>query len=228
MEISLCLLTWNELEGCKHDLPLLPLGSFQEVFTIDNGSTDGTIEFLEANHIRVVQQKMPTYNGAYMSAFLECNSDYLVFYHPKGSINPEDCLKFRQFFERGYDIVIGSRLVRGSRNEEDDCLIKPRKWFVISVAILSSILWRKKGPIIWDVLHGFRGYRKSAYFSINPQERGVFIDLESIVRAYKKGLRCAEFPVHEAARLKGATHFRALPVGGQILKYMWFEIWRKD
>jgi len=28
MRVTLCLLTWNELAGCEHDVPLLPLDQF--------------------------------------------------------------------------------------------------------------------------------------------------------------------------------------------------------
>ena len=47
MKISLCLIVRNELEGCKVDVPNLPFSEFDEVFAIDGGSTDGTIEYLK-------------------------------------------------------------------------------------------------------------------------------------------------------------------------------------
>lgn len=47
MTISLCLLVRNELEGCKADLPRLPLKEFDEVYGVDGGSSDGTVEYLE-------------------------------------------------------------------------------------------------------------------------------------------------------------------------------------
>jgi len=44
--ISLCLLTWNEIHGCQQVIPNLPQGLFSDVFALDGGSTDGTIEYL--------------------------------------------------------------------------------------------------------------------------------------------------------------------------------------
>jgi hypothetical protein len=35
IRISLCLMVWNELEGCKKDVPRLPLDDFEEVYAID-------------------------------------------------------------------------------------------------------------------------------------------------------------------------------------------------
>ena len=38
MKVALCLLTWNELEGCKPDVPRLPLDGFDEVYAVDGGA----------------------------------------------------------------------------------------------------------------------------------------------------------------------------------------------
>ncbi|MHC5019740.1 MAG: glycosyltransferase, partial [Planctomycetota bacterium] len=88
MKLSLCLLTWNELAGCTMDLPRLPLDAFEEVFAVDGGSDDGTVEFLEAAGVAVHQQDAPGYNAAYHSAFRHCTGDALIVYHPKGTIDP--------------------------------------------------------------------------------------------------------------------------------------------
>jgi len=45
LRLTLCLLTLNELEGCRHDVPNIPLEQFDEVFAVDGGSTDGTVEY---------------------------------------------------------------------------------------------------------------------------------------------------------------------------------------
>ncbi len=229
MKIALCLLTWNELEGCLHDVPRLPLEQFDEVFALDNNSTDGTIEFLQSQGIQVFQQKKPTYNGAYIDAFEICNTDALVFFHPKGSIlDPKVILKFREYFDAGYDLIVASRLMKGGRNEEDNDFIKPRKWFIVLFASCLFLLWKKSGNTVWDVLHGCRGMRKSAFFKIAPLTKGVTIDAEMVARSYKKKNKCIEFPIHETLRISGSTHFPAFKTGRKLLKYLWKEIWRKD
>jgi glycosyltransferase involved in cell wall biosynthesis len=223
MRLTLCLLTWNELAGCQLDVPRLPLDRFEEVFAIDNGSTDGTCDYLRAQGIAVHQQDLPTYNGAYISAFRQCTTDALIMYHPKGSIDPADVLKFRRLFDEGADLVIASRVGRGARNEEDDKLIKHRKWFVLGLGLAASLMWRRNGPMVWDVLHGFRGMRKAAFESIDALPAGVSIDLEMVVRSYRRGLRIATFPVQERPRLAGTTRFKAWPTGRRLLRYLWLE-----
>ena len=41
MTVALCLITWNELEGCKHDVPLIDRTKFDEIYCIDGGISDG-------------------------------------------------------------------------------------------------------------------------------------------------------------------------------------------
>jgi glycosyltransferase involved in cell wall biosynthesis len=226
LRVSLCLLTWNEIDGCRKDIPDLPLDAFDEVFAVDGGSTDGTVEYLTERGIRVFRQETPTYNGAYLSAFLHCSTDALVLFHPKGSIDPSILHRFRPLLDEGYDHVIASRLIRGSVNEEDSKLFRPRKWFVAGLAILSALIWKRGGPVIWDVLHGCRAMKRASFEQIQALPRGLSVDLEMVVRSYRLGLRQTEFPVIEKPRLAGDTHFKAWPTGKALLKYLIQELRR--
>lgn len=227
MTLTLCLLTWNELGGCTQDVPRLPVHAFDEVYAIDGGSTDGTVEYLEANGIRVHRQSLPGYNGAYVCAFRRCATDALVLFHPKGTIDPSELLKVRPLLDAGHDLMIASRMIAGAVNEEDARLLKPRKWFVLALAILASVLWRREGPIVWDVLHGLRAMRRETFFSIAPLEHGLSIDLEMVVGAYRRRLKRVEFPITELPRPHGGTHFKAFPTGRKLLGYLLFELTRR-
>ena len=226
MRLSLCLLTWNEIDGCRLDVPRLPLSAFDEVFALDNGSTDGTVEYLAEHGIRVVRQTLPTYNGAYRCAFDACTTDALVIFHPKGTIDPAAVLQFRPLFAQGADLVIASRIGPGAHNEEDERLIRYRKWFVMALGLIAGLLWRREGAFVWDVLHGFRGMRRAAFFFIDPLPRGVSMDLEMVARAYRARLVRAVFPVSEQPRLAGGTHFGAWSTGKRLLRYIWTELGR--
>jgi len=226
LRISLCLLTWNEIDGCRSDVPALPRDTFDDIFAIDGGSTDGTVEYLRGQGIPVFKQETRGYNGAYLSAFRRCNTDVLVIFHPKGSIDPAVLCAFRPYFEDGCDLVVASRIMRGAVNEEDDKLLRPRKWYVQGLALVAAILWKRRGGILWDVLHGCRGMRRDAFDLIEPLPQGVSIDLEMVVRAYRYRLRHIEFPVTEKPRLSGSSHFKAWPTGKALLIYLWRELGR--
>ncbi|MCK4662445.1 MAG: glycosyltransferase [Bacteroidales bacterium] len=228
MKIGLCLLTLNEFDGCKHDIPKIKFNKFDEIFAVDGGSNDGTVEYLEQNNIKVYKQEKAGYNQAYIESFKHCHTDALIFFHPKGSINPEEALKFRKYFENGYELIIASRMLNKSVNEEDKKIIKYRKWFVLGLSRIASILWRKKVKRIKDVLHGFRGITKNAFYKIDPLPCGLSLDIEMVIRGYKKNIKMIEFPVEENNRVAGDTHFKAIPTGKKLLKYMWFELFRKE
>lgn len=220
MRIGLCFLTLNELEGCRKDIPQFDLTKFDQVFAIDGNSTDGTVAFLQSYGIAVYPQPTKGLNAACLYAFNKCTCDALVLFHPKGSIPVSDAYHFEPLFEKGYDLVIGSRIIKGAINEEDGKIIRYRKWFVMFLGICSSVLFRKKGPIIWDVLHGFRGMRVDKFNELQIPPKGATVDLAMVSQAYKKNMEIIEFPTHEGKRVSGETHFRAIPTGKALLKYL--------
>jgi glycosyltransferase involved in cell wall biosynthesis len=226
LRLSLCLLTWNEIEGCRQDVPLLPRDAFEEIFAIDGGSTDGTIEYLTEQGITVFQQDSRGYNGAYITAFRRCTTDALVIFHPKGSVDPETLHKFRPYFAQGADLVVASRIIEGAVNEEDSQLFRPRKWFVQGLAGLAALLWKREGLMVWDVLHGYRGMRKDAFDRIDVLPKGLSVDIEMVARTYRYRMVRAEFPVAEKPRPSGDTHFKAWPTGKALLRYIWQELHR--
>jgi glycosyltransferase involved in cell wall biosynthesis len=214
--------------GCQHDVPLIHQSSFDEIYAIDGNSQDGTAAYLESMGIPVYQQPKPGINAACVFAFEKCTTDALIFFHPKGSVPVDDTLKFHILFEKGYDLIIASRNISGAINEEDNRILRPRKWFVGALAIASAVLFRREGTLVWDVLHGFRGMTVNGFRSIQPSNYGVSIDIEMVSRAYKKRLKRTEFPTVEKSRLSGTTHFKALPTGWKLLKYLIREVYRKD
>ena len=221
-------MVWNELEGCKIDIPNLPINEFDEVFAIDGGSTDGTEEYLVSKGIVVYRQRKAGLNAAYVQANNIAKGDGVVVFFPKGTLPVDDLLKFRNLFMVGYDLIIASRQLNGSVNEEDGSLWRPRKWGVKLLAQLISIVWRREGLYIGDVLHGFKGWKRSVFNKMKILDHGLSIDLEMVVRSYKHKISRIEFPTQELGRKFGHTHFKILPTGRKLLAYLFFEAFRKE
>jgi glycosyltransferase involved in cell wall biosynthesis len=228
MKISLCLLVCNELEGCKTDVPKLPRDAFDEIYAVDGGSTDGTVPYLKQEAIPVYRQPRKGLNAAYVHAVEKSTCDAVVVFFPKGTSEVADLQKFRPLLEAGYDVVIASRAVQGGRCEEDGRLMKPRKWAVLSLAVLAALIWRREGYFVRDVLHGFKGFTLSAFKKIAPLDYGLSIDIEMVVRSYRLGLRCIEFPTTEQPRAYGQTHFPFFSSGSKLALYLLHELNRRD
>lgn len=223
MKVSLCLVVWNELAGCEIDVPNLPFDEFEEVYAVDGGSTDGTVEFLESKGIKVYQQPKKGLNAAYVHANEVSSCDAVVVFFPKATTPTEDLRKFRSLFEQGYKLVVASRQIPGSVNEEDFQLFRPRKWAVRGLAYLASMLWRKEGYCILDVLHGFKGWERQAFKEMKVLDHGLSIDIEMVVRSYKLRMKRIEFPTQEISRAYGDTHFKIWPTGKRLLGYLRYE-----
>jgi len=228
MKVSLCIIVWNELKGCQTDIPKLNLDTFDEVFAVDGGSTDGTREYLIEAGISVFLQPKPGLNAAYVYANEIAKGDAVVVFFPKGTLFVKDLFKFRPLFEQGFDLVIASRQIPGSINEEDPYFWKPRKWSVWGLSALAALVWRREGVWVKDVLHGFKGWKKSAFKRMDILDYGLSIDIEMVIRSYKLRLPRIEFPTKEFSRTYGNTHFKIWPTGKRLLSYLWFELRRSN
>jgi glycosyltransferase involved in cell wall biosynthesis len=224
MSVSLCLLVWNEAHGCETELPKIDFSLFDQVFAIDGGSTDGTIEILENAGIEVRPQSRRSYFAAYIDALNFFDTDSVVLYHPKGTIDPSSLPVMVDLLNKGNDLVIASRMMPGAVNEEDDQIIRHRKWFGEGLALASSVRWnRNKAKRITDPLHGYRGCSRKFAHTLNLRPTGVTADLEMVQHAYESKARIVEFPIQESMRAEGTTHFPAYKTGKELLKYL---IWQ--
>ena len=221
MHLSLCLLTWNEIHGCRQVVPALPREIFAEVFALDGGSTDGTVEYLESSGITVVPQVTRSYNAAYIEALDHYSGAGIVFYHPKGTVDEASLPLLAAELDSGVDFVVASRMLPDSRNEEDDSFLKHRKWFGLGLSHAAAIRWRNtRVQRITDPLHGYRGMSRTFADSLCLLPSGVTADLEMVRHAYKIGARVSEVPVDESEREIGGTHFPAFATGKKLLRYL--------
>ena len=222
--VSLCFIAWNEEQGCEIDLPLIDPSLFDEIFAIDGGSTDGTVQAFERFNIPVYKQRTFSLNAAYWQAVETSTCDHVIVFFPKGTLSPSILPRFKDHLLNGQDLVIASRIATGGRNEEDTGWFKPRKWGICCLALFSALVWRREGRMIWDVLHGVKGFSRRAFLVMNPSRTGVSIDLEMVVRSYRLRTSRVEFPVIEESRPFGTTKFKILPTGMKLARFLVAEL----
>ncbi len=223
-KISLCLIVKNEITGCKKDIPKLPKKYFDEIIAIDGGSADGTIKYLKSKNIKVYKQKKGGINNAYIQANKKSKNKYIVVFFPKNTINPKMLTKFEDLFNKNYDLVIASRMLKRSANEEDKNFFKYRKWSSLFLSKIISVIWRKNGNEIKDILHGVKGWKKNSFKRMRILNHGLTIDLEMVLQSYKLNLRRVEFPIKEKPLIYRKTYFPFWSTGIKIVNFLLFEI----
>jgi len=215
----------NEIEGITKTYNRIPFDQFEDSFVVDGNSTDGTREFIEAKGTRLITQKTKGLGSATIEAMKHLNTQAAVYFHPDGNMDPKDTLKFRPLLEQGHEFIIASRMLDGAYNEEDDQLLKLRKWANLIFARLASILWLKPGVNRGtDPVNGFRGITKEAFNKMEVDVEDCSIDYQMLIRAYRKNRKLIEFPTREHDRFGGETKFKAIPTGLTLLKMMIREL----
>jgi len=223
MKISLVLLTYNEIVGLKAIFDKMPLDSVDEVFAVDGGSKDGTLEFFKEKGIKVYLQEIKGRGEAFRIAFEKAQGDALILYSPDGNENPLDIPKFKPFLEKGYDMVIANRMGKGCHNEEDEQFFKWRKWANNAFTLMANLTWNKE-KYVQDTINGFRAITKQTWRSIKLDGQGYTIEYQSSIRCFKKGLKIAEFPTYEDQRIDQREGSPSIKTGIAFLKLYWYEV----
>ncbi len=170
-----------------------------EILVVSDGSKDNTAEVAnslkpEIENLRVIDNKENHGKGYVVKqGMLEAKGAYRVFTDADNSTAISHVELMWPEFEKGNDIVIGSRDIKGAK------LAVPQPWirrrvgdiFNLMVQVLCG-LWG-----IWDTQCGFKGMTEKATQEIFPKclvERFAF-DPEILVIAKKAGYKIKEVPV---------------------------------
>ncbi len=225
VKMSLVFLTFNEITGLKSLWPNIQgeLSQFEEVFAVDGGSNDGTLEFFEEHGISVHGQDKRGRGEAFRVAFAKASGDALLFYSPDGNEDAADLGKFRIHFENGADMVIATRMTKDAHNEEDEDFLKWRKWANNFFNIIANWTWNR-GEFVTDSINGYRAISRKAWKEIQPDGEGYTIEYQSTIRAFKKRLRIVEFPTYEANRIDDQIGSPSLSTGLAFVKAYFREL----
>lgn len=218
---TLVILTRNEIEGSQALFNKIPISTVDECLVIDGGSKDGTAEFFRENGVRVVEQTILGRGEAFRIAVRETKSDYLIFFSPDGNEDPEDIPRLLSKLEDGHDMVIASRFLPNSRNEEDDLLLPWRAWANRAFTLIANTLWHGN---LSDSINGFRAIRRDVFMQLNPDGPGYVIEYQLSIRAMKLGLKIAEIPTIEGQRIGGESGAPSIPTGILFLKFLVREL----
>ena len=227
MKIALCILTYNERPCLEIILPKVPKpeaeAGYDCLYAIDGGSTDGTLDFYRERGVPVVLQERRGRGDAFQQAFRRIDADAYIFFSPDGNEDVADLPKFRPLLEAGGDLVIASRMMKGARNEEDDQLLKWRKWANNAFNLAANLLFRRQGLFITDSINGYRAITRTAAQRLNLDALDYTIEYQMTIRALKNRMKVVEFPTVEGQRISGKTQARSIPTGLRFLARLFRE-----
>lgn len=227
MRIALVILTRNERPCVEKVMPLVPLNhptkAYDNVVVVDGGSTDGTAEWFRERGIEVLEQSQRGRGQAFQIAFSQIEADAYIFFSPDGNESVQDLVRFRPLLEQGNDLVIASRMMAGSRNEEDDQYFKWRKWANNGFNLMANLLCRQTGAYVTDSINGYRAITRSAAQRLRLDAEDYTIEYQMTMRAMHAGLTIVEFPTIEGQRVAGETQAKSIPTGIRFLKCLWRE-----
>ena len=205
--LSVVLPAYNESERLPRYLPdvvafCATLNARAEVIVVDDGSRDGTAEYVASvaetePMVRLIRQNPNRGKGAAVRrGVLESSGRFILFTDADGATPITECSKLLEAALAGSDVVIGSRMIGGGAARRERSLLRK---------LVGSIFYRITNllavPGIEDTQCGFKLFSRSAAHRIFPeiQETGWAFDVEVLFLAQKVGMTIEELPVNWTA-----------------------------
>ena len=172
-----------------------------EILVVNDGSKDKTADAVEdlkseIANLKLIDNKKNNGKGFVVrQGMLNAGGEYRLFTDADNSTSIEQIEKMWPEFEKGADVVIGSRDIRGA------FLDPPQPWVRHIILGEGFKLFRKLVIGLWEVQDtqcGFKCLRKKAAEDVFPKckiDRFSF-DAEILVIAKKLGYQIKEIPVH--------------------------------
>ncbi len=204
--------TFNERENIREFIQLvLAQGDCYQLLVVDDNSPDGTGQVVDemalgCHRVRVLHRASRLGLGtAYVEGFrlgLAAGYDYIFQMDADFSHDPGYLPAFLETLEAGYDVVVGSRNVRGGgvRNWPLSRRLISRGGSLYARTIL--------GLEVHDVTAGYKGFRRRSLEMLgldSIRSNGYSFQIEMAHRCQRLGLRTLEYPIIFVDRTRGGS-----------------------
>lgn len=222
VDVSIIMPTKNEAECIGETLRavggrLKKDGLSYEILVVDDDSSDGTQEEVEreakrSRNIRLIRHPPPHCFGYSLRDGVKlAKGKMLVIMMADLSDDPKYLLHMWKRVNEGYDVVGGSRFLRGSSMSSYSAakLLSNRLFnLAVQVFLLS--------PGVSDSSNNFKAFRAAAAKKVLLESAGFEAGAELFLRMLISGAKVAELPVSWADRSGGTAKFR---LSGAVFKY---------
>lgn len=158
-------------------------------------------------------------SNALKTGFKEAREEYLMVTMADRSDDYTVVDNMCQFMGKGYDVVCGSRYMKGGKQIGGPLFKKTLSRFAgVSLRYLARL------PV-HDVTNNFKIYRKSMIDSITIEScNGFEVGMEIILKAHFSGFRVTEIPCAWYGRKRGKSRFRLFHLGFKYLHWYFFAL----
>jgi dolichol-phosphate mannosyltransferase len=205
--------TYNEAENITSLIPHIFQQGISDlcILVVDDNSPDKTGDMVrkmqsEFENLHLIsREKKDGLGGAYKAGFafaLEKNAEYIFEMDADFSHKPEDLIRLLTEAQKGADLVIGSRKIKGGRVEGWNAW---RHFCSNGAMFFSRIILGLKTK---DLTAGFRCFRANVLKEINYQtivSNGYAFQEELLYRLEKQNFKIKEIPVVFPDRQKGES-----------------------
>ncbi len=170
-----------------------------EIVVVNDGSKDKTAEVVKnlqsrIKNLRLIDNKENNGKGFVVrQGMLEAKGEYRLFTDADNATSIDQVEKMWPELEKGFEVVIGSRDIKGAVIAVPQSFIRRRLGDIFNLIVqVVSGLWG-----IWDTQCGFKGFTQKAVDDILPKckiNRWAF-DVEILVIAKTLGYKVKEIPV---------------------------------
>lgn len=170
-----------------------------EIIVVANNCTDRTDEVVKEYQKKISNLNLldlgpscPGKGCTVKEGIMKAQGEYLVFTDADNSTRIWEIEKFWKYFEQGYDIVIGSRDIKGAKVRISQSWYKELAGKLGNLLIQAVLL-----PGIWDTQCGFKAFKSEPAKKIFAQQKIKTwgFDLEVLALARKFGYKIKEVPI---------------------------------
>jgi dolichyl-phosphate beta-glucosyltransferase len=170
-----------------------------EIIVVSDGSKDKTSQIVkemkkEIKNLKLIDNKKNQGKGYVVrQGILFAKGKYRIFTDADNSTSIDHVEKMWPFFEEGFEVVIGSRDVKGAK------ILNPQPWYRRKLGDIFNLIVQVIVGLwgIWDTQCGFKGFTKRVAEDIFPRckiNRWAF-DPEILILVKKRGYKIKEIPV---------------------------------